>query len=165
MNRRSVLAAGLSLFPIGGGCVSRITIAGSCPDPAIENELSYEEYDSGPLKDLWDGAVLVTGIDEIDRFDEWLLNDVDRQWIAETDFTRNVVLGVQVGSSGESSDLEILGVERDGGTVHVYSCIAKPGRTDDWLAYTRLLRVTYEGDPPDSAVLTHWEGGEKTTYE
>ena len=171
MNRRSLLAvAALSVPPLTAGCLSDLgttlsNTASGCPDPGLSNELDYEARESGELKDLWTGAVLLRSPDEIDRLDERVLDAEDETWIRETDFSADVVVGVQVGSSGQSSDIEILGVERDGETLSVYSCIERPGMEDDWGAYTRLLRVAHDGEPPTAVVLTHREGGEETVYE
>ena len=171
MNRRSLLAvAALSVPPLSGGCLSDLgttlsNTSSGCQDPGLSNELPYEMRDAGELKDLWDGAVLVTDLDDIDRLDERVLGAEDETWIRETDFSADVVVGVQVGSSGQSSDIEILGVERDGETLSVYSCIEHRGMTDDWVAYTRLLRVAHDGEPPTAVVLTHREGGDESVYE
>lgn len=164
MKRRTALRSVVWCLCISGaGCLSRIT--GGCPDPELENELSYEVHESAGLRSHWEGATLLTDAEEIDRFDEEWMSDDDRQWIKETEFSQSVVLGVQVGSSSRSSDIEVLGVERDGDALHAYTCISDPGGTDDWQAYSRLLRVPRGEEPPTAAVLTHWSGGEETTYE
>ncbi len=72
---------------------------------------------------------------------------------------------MQVGSSSQSSDIEVRGIERNGEILHAYTCIADPGGADDWQTYSRLLRVPRGEESPTVAVLTHWNGSEETTYE
>lgn len=59
------------------------------------------------------------------------------------------------GSGGD--DPEILAVGRDGGTLHVQTCVpVRSGHDDAWY-HSVLLRVRYEGEPPSSVVLSHWK--------
>ena len=177
MKRRTVLlTATCGLASTGVGCLSNDEPESGCPDTWIveeefEAELSYDEYDLERFHDSLHGIFLVTESDESDLFergfwDEELLTNEDREWIEETDFTENVILAIQVFSSSDSSDLKIYGVARTGindETFHAYSCISRPGRTDDLEPYARLLRVPHGGNPPDSVALTHVEG-ENSVY-
>jgi hypothetical protein len=167
MKRRTILlAATCGLSVIGGGCYS--DNGDGCPDirgvdTELKNELPYEEYDLEEFDRTFVGIYLISGPEEIDIYtDEDVLTDEDQQWMDETDFAESVILGLQVNSSIESSDLKIHGIDREEGqneeTFRVYSCIAHPGETDDSTIYSRLLRVPHRGSPPDSAGLTHWEG-------
>jgi len=142
-------------------------LRGSCPTPDIENELSYESRESvGPLSPGDEGAFLVTKSADAAQFDSQYFKEGDEQWVKATDFDEAVVLGVQVGSSGESSPLRVLGVGRDSpDTIRAYTCIEQQGHTDDWAPYTKLLRVNYNRRAPHTATLIHWEEGEKQTFE
>ena len=168
MNRRTVLAgAGLTLTAgTGVGCLSRP----NCPDPDLGEELSYEEReprDSALINMGNEGVILLTASDDVDRFvdENRPVGDEDEQWIRATEFDEAIVVGVQVGSSGGSSDLKIRGVERESpGAVHVYSCIATRGMTDDWASYAKLLRIPHQGKIPDRATHTHWEAGDREVY-
>lgn len=99
MKRRTVLSGTACwLSAVGGGCLSRLT--GGCPTPDLGDELPYEEHDAGQLLGLGrEGAVLLAEAGDIDRLDDrWLTAD-ERRRIDRTAFSRDAVLGVQVGSS------------------------------------------------------------------
>lgn len=159
MHRRDVLAGAVLGATVGPGCLTR----SGCPDPELENGLTYQERRPGRVLELGtEGVVLVTDPGDADRLDAPADHE---QWVRDTDFDDLVVLGTQVGSSGDSSELRVLGVDReDRDTVHAYTCIHRQGGTDDWQAYARLLRVPRGETPPTTARLTHWEADEKQTF-
>lgn len=166
MNRRRwlgrIAAGGAVLAP---GCLS--SQESGCPSPTIGQELAYEQRRPSAAFDIGEEGIRVVDSSEgVARFDDEHLDPAVERWARETRFDEQVVAGLQVGSSVESSPLKILGVERDTtAALHVYSCIEEKGATDDWAPYASVLRVPFEGTPPESATLTHWEAGAKRTLE
>lgn len=165
MKRRYVLSGtSSSAVLLLAGCLD--SLLSSCPDPDMGDELSYEERNSERLTGSRDEAILVTDSDDVDQFDKYHFDIVDEGWVRDTDFETHFVLGIQVISSGESSDLEVLGVERvDPTTVRAYTCITRSGMTDDAVPYVRLLCVPHDGDVPEAASVVHWEDGDERTIE
>ncbi|WP_227355894.1 hypothetical protein [Haladaptatus salinisoli] len=160
MKRRVFLST--TALTLSNGCLS--LLASDCPNPTLEDELSYEKRDATSLF-IGEGAVLVTDRDETNRFNSRVFGGAAKQWVKDTELDNKVVLGIQVGTSGESSPLQILGVERKNATTfNAYTCIAHPGQTNDWVPYAKLLRVPHDEQVPTTAILTHWEGGTKQTY-
>ncbi|QCJ47749.1 hypothetical protein [Haloprofundus sp. MHR1] len=137
----------------------------NCPDLTLENERPYEQRDVDALDD--EGVVLVTSRDGIDRLADEQFTDEDDQWVNETDFETELLVGFRHTGSGNVQDFEpgILGVEVGSDrTVRVYSCIEELEPGDVAFVYTALLRVRYEDHPPTRATLSHWTEGEKVTY-
>lgn len=166
MNRRQWLALLGGAGAINStGCLS----SGSegCPVPSLQNELEYEQRSpTAVFKTGDEGIRLVSSSAEVDRFDSDYLESEIAQWARDSQFNEQVVLGIQVGSSGESSSLKVLGVEReDDGSIHAYSCIERKGATDDWVPNAGVLRVPFEEKRPETATLTHWEAGEKRVFD
>lgn len=166
MQRRQWLAL---LGGAGGanatGCLS--SIGHGCPAPNVQNELEYEQRTATAVFATGDeGVRLVESSAEVDQLDSEYLESEVARWARNTQFEERVVLGIQIGSSGESTPLKVLGVEReDDGTIHAYSCIEQKGASDDWVPYASVLRVPFEEQPPEKATLTHWEAGEKRVFD
>lgn len=144
------------------GCLS--SSDETCPDISVDSELRYEVRDSGPLFEFESGTGLITRKSEISRFDEQVLEDSDIGWVENTNFKQAVVVGVQVGSSGASSNLQVLGVGQTNNTVQVYTCIKNRGESGDWAPYSKLLRVFPTAQSPTDSKLIHWEEDEKKTF-
>lgn len=166
MRRRRCLGllGGVGLA-FSSGCLSNIEHG--CPAPDLENELEYEQRTASAVYPVGEeGVRIARDSADVDRFDSEYLESIIAEWARNTDFDQQVVLGIQVGSSGESSPLNILGVERENNeTVHACSCIEKKGATDDLGPYASVLRVPFEEQPPENATLTHWEAGEKQVFD
>lgn len=165
MRRRRWLAL-LSGCGVGStaGCVS--SHHRGCPTPKLEDELQYERRSSTAVLDPGDAGVrLLERASDLDRLDTEHIEPELARWARNTPFETQVVLAIQVGSSGQSTPLEVRGVARDDETVHAYTCIEERGATDDWAPFAALLRVPYEDRPPADARLTHWEAGDEHVYE
>ena len=165
MRRRDWLAL------IGGSTTVALTGCSSsldqnCTTPQLRNELQYDQRTPTAIfADSTSGIRLITSSNEIGQFDsDSLGNDIER-WVQETAFENNSVVGFQVGSARESSPIEILGVERDGTTVTVHSCIENQGSDDVWVPYAKVLRIPFGDREPESARLSHREGGETQVFE
>lgn len=165
MKRRVILAtAGLSMSIGIGGCAEFFS---QCPDPDINEELSYENHriEDGGGYTGDDIALLFTSVPEIDDDLKRVLDKDGIEFVAETDFDEYSVVIVQVGSSVGSSELEVLGVGReDQTTIRVYTCVADESGTDDWYPRTQVLRVDHEGQVPESAVGTHFKEDNEISF-
>lgn len=65
-------------------------------------------------------------------------------------------------TSSFSTDLEVVGVEReDTTTVRVYTWIAEESGTDDLHPHTQVIRIAHEGQVSDEAAMTHFMGESK----
>ncbi|WP_224447280.1 hypothetical protein [Haloprofundus salilacus] len=168
MKRREALSAiSVCVTTLLAGCLGDGVFGPEegCPDLNIENERTYEQRDVGVLDD--NGVVLVSSRDGVGRLDDRQFTDEDDEWVNETDFSTEVLVGFSHTGGGNVRDFEpgILGVEeRPDRTVRIYSCIEELRPGDVAFVYTALLRVRYEDKPPTRATLSHWTEGEKVTY-
>lgn len=166
MRRRTLLAGATAGLALGGGCLGGFGESG-CPDPTLSQPVEYEVRTPGSVFELGgEGILLATSEADVDRLTFQGESDDEAAWARNTAFDEYAILATQVGSSGQSSDLQVLGVDReDGTTLHVYTCIAEVGQTDDWRAYARLFRVPVGDQPPTNARLSHWEGGQGELFD
>lgn len=160
MHRRCVLGS-IGIGILGAGCTG--SVFSSCPDPDLDEELSYEARNAEQFID-GEKVVLVASPDDVERFNERRMDIQDEGWVRNTDFQTEFVLGVQATTSSEPSEIEGLGVERvDSSEVHAYTCIENRGRTDDAAPHPILFRVAHDGTVPEDASATHWEDGDERT--
>lgn len=165
MSRRSVLTL------IGSGGVSIVAGCsgggGGCPDLDLEHERSYEVRIPEGGGHNGNGIDLLKSREGMDGFVWDNLTDDDERWIAETDYDESVVIALKESAGGSNnSDFEVVGVERESNrVVHAYSCLAEIKGGDVGNLYTRLIRVSYDTQPPTEGRYTHWEEGDSTTYE
>ena len=169
MRRRTVLAsAGTAAFL--GGCLGNDDSEPNdeddgCPDPDLDDELVYSSHEPTRLFESVDGGIvdvaLLTDPDDAERFDSDL-DAEDESFVEGTYFDTDVVIGLQIGSSGESTAPVPLGVERDGGTIRAYTCIEESGSTEDLMMYALLLRVETGSNPVETVEVVHHEDGSES---
>lgn len=167
MNRRTILAfAGSGGVSLLAGCWGGD--GEGCPEPDLESELSFQvRVPDGETLHSGSGIELLTAQSQTDKLAADVLNRADEQWISETNFDEAVVVAVKEAVGGsQTSEFEILGVGVDSeNTLHVYSCNAEVAGGDVARNYTRLLRVSHDGQQPTRADYTHWEQGDRFDYE
>lgn len=163
MKRRSVLSTTCSgVIFTTTGCMSSLNngLTSECPTPDIENEVSYENQLVEKAKHYEraeDLVLLLTDSEQVDDDIERTLDQDGYQFVSETDFNTESAIIIQVVTSSESSDLQILGVEReDSTTLRVYTCIGDEGQTDDLHPHTQVIRVDTEEKVPDEVIVTHF---------
>ena len=148
-----------------------------CPDPDLENEGEYEHLElEWILGDAGtEGVALVTHEEDIeqlyeesldtDEADEFVGNqDKAEEFVNETDLDEQAIIAFQVDASSEDSWPQVIGIERLNDTVHMYTCIAELGEVDDLVPFALLIRIEHDGEPPGTARVTHWRGGEQTEF-
>ena len=148
-----------------------------CPDPDLENELQYEHLElEWILGDVGtEGVALLTREEDIEQLYEESLDtdeadefvgdqDKAEEFVSETDFDEQAIIAFQVDASSEDSWPQVTGIERLNDTVYVYTCIAELGEVDDLVPFALLIRIEHDGDPPETARVTHWREGEETEF-
>lgn len=159
MDRRSLLRA------IGCGGISLIAgytdAVSGCPELEFENEADYEMRI--PEGGGTDGVGIDMAVSQADIADfVWInLHESDERWIKETDFERTVVIALKESGCTNGSDFEVLGVDWESDRVlHAQSCIEEINQdTDLARQHSRLLRVSYDTQPPEKTRYAHWEEG------
>ena len=169
MRRRPLLAA-LGAAPLAG-CSA--LLPASCAEPDSDaTRLEFETRAFESVKRWWDsrGTILATRSAHVERFEppeavaerrDVALSADERRFLEETDFDESMVVGVLVGSSGESSEPDVTAVVREDRRVHCYVCIDRRGSTDDLAPYARLIRVR-EPRTPEGVRVTFTNGREST---
>lgn len=170
MRRRALLAT------VGVASLAGCTAAGLptlCSRPALRaDRLEFETMQYASIGRWWSypGAILATERSHAERFEppeaiaarrDVDLDDEERAFIDATDFDESILVGVVVGTSGQSTDASVTHVVRDGGRVHCYVCIRRRGRTDDLSPQGRLIRVRESWDP-DEVRVTFTNGRDST---
>jgi len=162
MNRRALLknVGGLSAaFAVTGriGVGAHELLGPDCPDPDMENPVSYEVHHvsvrvaSVPGEELV-GGFLVTSRDSIDRLDEHAVGSDARDVLRDLDFDEQYAVGVKV--VADDDPLRVLGADRRSeSTLHVHTRHGT-NRTDSMAIASWLLVIDRGESPPGSVVVT-----------
>lgn len=176
MRRRALLAAVGSTAL--AGCSSPV-LPTICSRPSFgADRLEFESRDFSSVGRWWryPGAILATDPDHVARFEppERVAEERslefpadERAFVAETDFDEAIVVGVVVGSSGQSSEAMVTHTVAEDDRIHCYVCIRRRGWTDDLAPQGRLIRVRVsDGWTPEAVRVTFTNGNDGTdTFE
>ncbi|RQG94422.1 hypothetical protein [Natrarchaeobius chitinivorans] len=171
MRRRALLAT-VGTTTLAGCAAGLPTI---CSRPSLRADRLEFETDRLRSISRWVGqedAALATQPAHVSRFEppeefaaetDAELVDEDRAVLEETAFEEAFVVGIIVGSSGQSSDARVTHVVREDDRVHCYICIRRRGMTDDWAPQSRLVRVDSSWEPETVRVtFTNGQDGTQT---
>ncbi|TYT61091.1 hypothetical protein [Natrialba swarupiae] len=168
--RRRTLLAAVGTTTLAGCTTGLPTV---CSRPSFRADRL--EFETQRLRSIsrWvqqEDAALATRPDHVERFEppsefaaetDAELADEDRTFLAETDFDEAFVVGIVVGSSGQSTDARVTHVVREDDRAHCYICIRRRGMTDDWAPQPRLVRVDSAWEP--EAVRVTFTNGQDST--
>lgn len=166
MHRRSLLAATVNASFLLPGCLGSLS---GCPDPDIENPVSYDLLDLGGSYGSTKAGEyfidIITSEEDLQRQEYYYIDELDRskrEWFAETNFEAAFLLAIQVNTSAGSSELNVQGVDHaDAGDITVYTCIRQTEGPDGPRMDVRFLQIGSAQGVPDEARLVHRQGDTK----
>jgi len=182
MKRRTFgISAGAALLAAVGTATQGFGLLDDgCPDPDLENPLSFEANDvkarmeSVPGEEVADG-VLVTTREEVDGLEEYAVGvpgnerkglrgdgykvgPEGKEILRGLDFEEAYAVPIEV--AGDDDPLRVLGVDRvSESMIRVHTCHGR-NRPDDAAMMTRLLLMPRDGAAPETVEVTTTAAGE-----
>lgn len=125
---------------------------GGTDRPAIEGGLEYDSGEPGTSRFY---AMLVTSREEVERFNDGVLDAEARAFVENTAFDEAYLVVVQAFPASSTPDYRVERVERAGDEVRVHINDSSPVGTADITVETVLVRIARDSaDPPERAVIT-----------
>ncbi|NGM71150.1 hypothetical protein G6M89_19440 [Natronolimnobius sp. AArcel1] len=173
MRRRALLAT------LGSTMLAGCTVSGPavCARPSFSaDRLEFESRSFSTVGGWWSqpGAILATEPAHLERFEppERIIEerglDPDRPadeqaFLEETDFDESIIVGLVVGSSGQSTEAAVTHTVAAEAAVQCYVCIRRQGLTDDLAPQARLVRIDRaSGWTPEEVHVTLTDGRDST---
>ena len=153
------LWAPTAAFVVSGGAAvgAHKALGPDCPDPDMENPVSYDVHSvfvrvgSVPGEEVA-GGFLVTSREALDRLDEHKAGSDAREILRDLDFDEQYAVGVEV--VADDGPFRVLGADRRSeSTLHVHTCHGT-NPTDELVIASWLLVVERGESTPGSVVVT-----------
>jgi hypothetical protein len=147
------------MFAVTGGTAvgAHKALGPDCPDPDMENPVSYDVHyvfvrvRSVPGEEVA-GGFLVTSREALDRLDEHRVGSDAREILRDLDFDEQYAVGVVVVADGRP--FRVLGADRRSeSTLHVHTCHGT-NPTDEAAMASWLLVIERGESAPGSVVVT-----------